>query len=37
MRKVYDAERKRKKEKREKNGEKSGPLTSLPVDRLNGK
>ena len=39
MRKVDDGEKKdkrEKKEKREKNGGNSGPLTSLPVDRLNG-
>ena len=33
MRKVDNGE---KRKKREKNGENSGPLTSLPVDRLNG-
>ena len=33
MRKGYDGEKKTRKEK---NGEYSGPLTSLPVDRLNG-
>ena len=33
MRKVDDGE---KRKKREKNGENSGPLTSLPVDRLKG-
>ena len=33
MRKVDDGE---KRKKREKNGENSSPLTSLPVDRLNG-
>ena len=37
MRKVDDSEtRKTRQEKREKNGENSDPLTSLPVDRLNG-
>ena len=35
MRNVDDGEEKKKKEKkREKNGDNSGPLTSLPVDRL---
>ena len=35
MRKVDDGEKKEKKEKRkENNDENSGPLTSLPVDRL---
>ena len=33
MRNVDDGEKK-KKNKRKKNGENSGPLTSLPVDRL---
>ena len=37
MRKVDDGEkRRRKKREREKNGGNSGPLTSLPVDGLNG-
>ena len=37
MRKVDNGEkRRRKKKEREKNGGNSGPLTSLPVDRLNG-
>ena len=39
MRKVDDGEKKEKrekKEKKEKNGGNSGPLISLPVDRLNG-
>ena len=34
MRKVDDGEKKGKKKKKEKNDENSGPLTSLPVDRL---
>ena len=36
MRRVEDGEEKKRKEKREKNGENSGPLTSLSVDRRNG-
>ena len=35
-RKVDAGEKKKKEREREKNGENSGPLTSLPVDRLNG-
>ena len=37
MRKVRDGEEKKmKKKKKENNDEYSGPLTSLPVNRLNG-
>ena len=36
MRKVDDGEKKKKRKKKEKNGENSGPLTSLPVKPLKG-
>ena len=36
MRKVDDGKKKKKEKKKENNDENSGPLTSLPVVRLNG-